>query len=376
MLDDLILSREHAFRYHNESFLLRVDADLILRMSAPPGTIEIFDTEKPRSSNSYEGISCKGCQAIEQPIVPNASRALSGQFYVTSMLAYLLAPYLDKSSMRVLKSTSRAWSSVLRIAESPAITASSRIPVEVLHQIYSFLGPKDFNSARHSCRKWMRASLDTHLLQEMLCRGGWLDSALYHASQRFTYHQPIMNSRSDEWMLSRHLSRQCALSSGWTGNGVDIGPALTESFTIDFSPMTNGENGLVFTTSACGHFLCVARAALIFIYDIRNGFLKPVTRVMCPRQVLSMTLDVSSSAPTLAALLQGRTGMVYELNYDFNGICKDLNVVHDQIEEYPYQAGTKSSNVTPDGADPRTGQPTVQSIPPRVGRHYHQHTQD
>jgi hypothetical protein len=49
---------------------------------------------------------------------------------------------------------------------------AQHIPVELLQHIYQHLGPKDFNSARHTCQSWMWGSLDEKLLLSMLSRSG------------------------------------------------------------------------------------------------------------------------------------------------------------------------------------------------------------
>jgi hypothetical protein len=82
-------------------------------------------------------------------------------------------------------------------------------------------------------------------------------------------------------------------------------------------PTTSGAHksgGLVFTTSVCGKCLLVARDTLIYVYEIGGGLLVPLTSVVCPRRVLSMSMDVSSGRNAVAALLEGRMGMVCELH--------------------------------------------------------------
>jgi hypothetical protein len=46
-----------------------------------------------------------------------------------------------------------------------------------MQHVLDYLNPKDLNAARHTCRSWMRASLDIGLLGAMLERGGWLSVA-------------------------------------------------------------------------------------------------------------------------------------------------------------------------------------------------------
>lgn len=55
---------------------------------------------------------------------------------------------------------------------SASQSSSQLLPTELLQEIYSYLGPFDFNAARHTCSNWITASLDLDLLIEQLKRGG------------------------------------------------------------------------------------------------------------------------------------------------------------------------------------------------------------
>jgi hypothetical protein len=201
------------------------------------------------------------------------------------------------------------------------------MPFEIVQQIFTYLGPKDFNAARHTCRNWMRASLDKSLLQVMLTRGGWWSSAADDLEKR--KRSSNRNARpflqSEEWLLSRNLSRQCALTSDWTGNGLDVRPPIVETCDTDFTELANGSfssntdnNGnLVFSASVCGRFILAAKDTLIYVYDMRNGSLLPISSVVCPRRVLSMSMDTSADRHAVAALLEGRMGMICELSYGY-----------------------------------------------------------
>ncbi|KAK2728190.1 F-box domain-containing protein [Colletotrichum kahawae] len=84
-----------------------------------------------------------------------------------------------------------------------------RLPVEILHQIYLYLHPYDFNSARHTCRSWFTTSLNRSILVRMLKRGGWWSSVedilgLGLFSQRKQHLDEI-------WTMSKWLSRECTL---------------------------------------------------------------------------------------------------------------------------------------------------------------------
>lgn len=240
-----------------------------------------------------------------------------------STLAALLLPRLDFAAQKALRLTNRAWYRTLHTLSPPTFPPSYRIPIEIVQQIYAYLGPKDFNAARHTCSAWMRASLHRTLLMAMLRRGGWSSSAETASDTTQGSPDARCSSRSDEWTLSRYLSRQCALSSRWTGNGLESRSAMAESSQIDFEKLSSGysalqsneSGGLLFSTSVCGRFLLVARDALIYIYNLFNGSLYPATSIISPRRVLSMSMDVSCGRHAVAALLEGRMGIVCELRY-------------------------------------------------------------
>ncbi|KAK8197302.1 uncharacterized protein BKA78DRAFT_292464 [Phyllosticta capitalensis] len=199
-------------------------------------------------------------------------------------------------------------------------SAVSKVPMEVIQDIFSYLHPRDFNAARHSCRSWMLSSLDRSLLTTMLQRGAWWSGA--HAELWAHSNGPF----SEEWLLSRHLARQCALSSGWTGNGVDkVSPqttcALVKTAEIDFSELSHGYIGtgqkpapsLIFAFSICGQYLMVAESSMIYIYTLEGGSISLLTNVVCPRKALAMSMDASEHRFAIAVLLEGRMGMVCDL---------------------------------------------------------------
>ncbi|KAF2876547.1 hypothetical protein BDV95DRAFT_229170 [Massariosphaeria phaeospora] len=245
--------------------------------------------------------------------------------HVFDTLAVLLQPYLDISSWRALGTTCRSWHSALEQVVPHRLASKQSLPVEILQQIYSHLGPKDFNSARHTCRGWMWASLNRRLLISMLERGGWSCGTEYGLRSR---NGLILSS--DEWLLSRRLSRECSISSPWghEPNAAHPGSPFVEVSRTDFDDLSNGhavssgqENvglvgGLLFTASTCGRLLLVARDTLIYVYNLRSSSLLPLSCIPCPRRVLAMSMDVSSGRNAVAALLEGRMGMFCELRFD------------------------------------------------------------
>jgi hypothetical protein len=123
-------------------------------------------------------------------------------------------------------------------------------------------------------------------------------------------------------------------------NGIDKRPLFTEVSNIDFSGLKQKGNtrsqpsGLLFTPSTCGDYVLVARDTRIFVYSLQSGSLDPMTSVVCPRRVVSMSMDVSSSRHAVAALLESRMGIVCELRYD------------EAVDEMPVEAWVESDGET------------------------------
>jgi hypothetical protein len=153
----------------------------------------------------------------------------------------------------------------------------------------------------------MAASLDKSLLTLMLKRAG------------------CSTKQNDYlWGLSCRLARECALGSGWTGNGITT-PPMTSPFRqlawVDFSELASGyaspsgrhSGGLVFTVSVCGKYLLVAEGGMIYVYELCGDKLRVLTSIVCPRRVLAMSMDASSKRFAVAALLDGRMGLMCDL---------------------------------------------------------------
>ena len=205
--------------------------------------------------------------------------------------------------------------------------AINKIPVEVLQQIFHHLGPKDFNSARHVCSKWMASSLDASLLKMMLKRGGFsigLERRWQAVQTPQVKNTGIASSRPDVWLLSCRLARECSLASGWTGNGLRINRhnPLIECAHVDFSNLADRPalsdvshtSKLIFTVSSCGKFLLVADGGIIYVYELVGSDIRAWTSIICPRKVLAMSMDASSLPISVAVLLDGRMGLVCSLN--------------------------------------------------------------
>lgn len=214
-------------------------------------------------------------------------------------------------------------------------------PAEILEKIYGYLDPVDFNAARHTCRAWMIASLEGTLLELMLGRGGWQGAANADNSWQVDLDQQSGAKPVDgEWVLSKRLATECSLRPDWTGNGLPkdesddnrIRPtSLHIASTTDFSELGNGygqageaQNGSAFhcTVSACNRFVLVTESCVIYIYSIQDiarvvhrpgGHLSPLTSVICPHRILAVSMDTTAQRFAVAALLEGRVGIVCDL---------------------------------------------------------------
>ncbi|KAH7077038.1 hypothetical protein FB567DRAFT_563181 [Paraphoma chrysanthemicola] len=314
-----------------EQGIVRAMSDVLLGVSKPIGKAMSLMAHSANSVGCTQNLDDNATESSHLQALSRVAPTRRDHLDVSILtLTKLLLPHLDPSSRKALRLTSRAWYQVLGTLAPTTFPASYRVPAEILQHMYAYLGPKDFNAARRTCRAWMRASLNRTLLVAMLTRGGWSSStgAEWTSEAALNPNNTTGSSPSDGWTLSRYLARQCALSSGWTGNGLDERAAVIESSQVDFGELASGystlrrdqSGGLLFSASVCGQFLLVARDALIYIYSLSNWTLFPVTSVVCPRRVLSMSMNVSCGRHAVAALLEGRMGIVCELRYG----CEDV----------------------------------------------------
>ncbi|RSM11587.1 hypothetical protein CDV31_006690 [Fusarium ambrosium] len=101
---------------------------------------------------------------------------------------------------------------------------STRLPYEIMQQIYLYLTPEDFNAARYTSRSWFRAGLCPSLLVEMLKRGGWW-SSLQQISEPLRITRPRNTSDQERLMTGadiRHGVRVVATFSVNGGDGMQL----------------------------------------------------------------------------------------------------------------------------------------------------------
>ncbi|OJJ43228.1 hypothetical protein ASPZODRAFT_74748 [Penicilliopsis zonata CBS 506.65] len=227
--------------------------------------------------------------------------------------------------------------------------AANIVPPEILLQIYCMLSPRDFENARKTCSQWMRISLDPTLLESMLKRAGWWDA--WQRDRQISRLSPSEPEESLVWRMSKRFATECLLSGRKTN--VERAGFLTTSI-VDFSNLSNGlpasknrgsfshahatvsleeheSHGMSkFNVSTCGNYLLVTSGSMIYIYRLLSrqvgdsvpvsinalGDLDfaPICSIACPAAILSVTIDTTAPKFVVAALLQGRVGMICDID--------------------------------------------------------------
>ncbi|CAG8001951.1 unnamed protein product [Penicillium olsonii] len=215
-------------------------------------------------------------------------------------------------------------------------SAATRAPPEILLQIFSLLSPREFNSARHTCSRWMRVSLNERLIGRMLKSAGWWNAWLQDHSQ------PCVSGRdeSDVWRMSRRLTTE-SLLSGRKSKSRPRDRAFVKSAVIDFSALVTTsrksraiapgskeeikEATSTFSPSSCSNYLLVTTGCNIHVFrllgrriqtksDSRDADLELITCITCPFDVVATAIDASTPKLTIAALLSNRAGMYCKIN--------------------------------------------------------------
>lgn len=257
-----------------------------------------------------------------------------------------LLHYIDFEEYLAIRLSCRSWSASITLARPVVMPPVCKLPTEILEKVYAYLSPVNLDAARHTCREWMVGSLEERLLIRVLKDGGWWRAA----KADMDLHEELNGHRTadginEEWLLSKRLATECSLLADWTGNGLSrklsslsdrqtnhTGIALTSE--TDFSELSAGYNpsrmgdsqhgsAVHFTVSVCCRFILVTEGCLIYVYSLRDstsvshihgGHLSPVTTVICPHRVLAVSMDTSSHRFAVAALLEGRVGLVSDLH--------------------------------------------------------------
>lgn len=146
--------------------------------------------------------------------------------------------------------------------------------------------------------------------------------------------------------MGKWLARECAISDPKRNAFVEVGHT-------DFTGLVPGceddilHGDLYYTVSLCGRFLLVAHGMVVHIYELNHtcsparsqwtfpwqsrgnmklGILRPVTKVICPRQVLACSMDTSAGRYAVAVLMEGRLGMVCDIMAERIGTSKPTSI--------------------------------------------------
>ncbi|KAG6002266.1 hypothetical protein E4U43_001149 [Claviceps pusilla] len=228
-------------------------------------------------------------------------------------------------------------------ARGHEIPASMRLATETIQSILSLLPTQDFNAARHTCRLWLFASLERKLLEDMLRRAGWWSSMLRIIPPMAAGRAPTI---CQEQIMSKWIARESNLARCDESAFVQVGETDFRSLagqcrSDDFGCDDFRLHGQVcFTVSLCGRYLIATLGQLAFLYELNHvcrhgqsawavplrkrqgmplGFMRPVAAIICPRRVLSCSMDTSSGRHSVAFLMEGRVGMVCDVGLTRDG---------------------------------------------------------
>ncbi|RMD44348.1 hypothetical protein DV735_g815, partial [Chaetothyriales sp. CBS 134920] len=235
-----------------------------------------------------------------------------------------LLRYLSRQDCLNLRLVCRHWNAFL---PKPCLRSLYRLPAEILQLIFAFLGPADFDAARHACRQWFAAAMNTSLLRSLLrtaqcCQAHQADIALSSLSLQSNGDGP-----TTEWLMAKRLATTARLSVDWRGSaGADsfddndasiLGGRLHLVQEIDFQSLVSERQAQnkTFTVSTCGKYLLVISGRVVFVYRLAGSTNSAETAVKlaADRDVLQVSMDTSSGRYAVAALLENRVGILWDL---------------------------------------------------------------
>lgn len=222
-----------------------------------------------------------------------------------------LLMFLDYDGYKALRMTWRSGSP----GPDVPVPIVHRLPTETIQHVFEYLSPTDFNVARGSCESWYSASLNVKLLIMQLRRGGW-----WRAGQQDLKDMQIVPEverlHAIQIVLSVRLAKECALVNQNKNQNrqLTLGP-FAKVASVDYTllhtkPEAQSPRNLLFTVSTCGRYVLVARDRKIFVYAFQSTTLEPYCKITCPRTVLAVAMDASSKQHVVAAVLEGRIGII------------------------------------------------------------------
>ncbi|KAL8694170.1 MAG: hypothetical protein Q9218_001113 [Villophora microphyllina] len=260
-----------------------------------------------------------------------------------------VARYITFETYKSLRLVCRCWSAAFTYVRPLRFTPIYPLPAEIIKCVYDHLSPLDMDAARHTCRKWMIASLEYRLLDQILKQAGFWSSVEADAA----LNERLGHSIGGEWRLSKRIATECSLGLGWAGNGftgrlttpsifhaargtdLDDHKALTSlvlSSSIDFSQLVRNNQALRdgsqaklhYTVSGCGRFLLVIHGSVIWVYCLQGsmlpvphyrhgGYIELLVGIACPCAILAVSMDTSGDRYSIAALLADRRGLIIDV---------------------------------------------------------------
>ncbi len=265
-----------------------------------------------------------------------------------------LLRYVDFQTFLSLRLCCRCWSASISYARPvrlPSVVA--QLPAEILQLVYSYLSPGDFRAARHTCRAWMIASSHCGLLEKIL--GGRGSAAVAkddhvgddaegisgvgktlpsEGSLRFPFTPyRIQNGFGDKKDDGFTDSRGRRITNSWKLISEIDGLFLLNDLPVD----DENESELRFSMSLCGNFILAFKSRIIYICSFLKRLhevekdkdggahqLEIISCVTCPNPVRAVSIDIDTAHQRIcvAALLEGRAGIVCELKTGVAEIMK------------------------------------------------------
>ncbi|KAI4111281.1 MAG: hypothetical protein LQ339_000742 [Xanthoria mediterranea] len=212
--------------------------------------------------------------------------------------------YLDFPSYKSMRLTCRCWSAASTYVRPLRLPPIYALPAELVKHICSYLSPFDMNAARHTCRKWMTASLEYRLLAQIMKRAGYWSAV----DADTTLNEQLGHPVGGEWRLSKRLATECSLSKS-----LFLGSTIDFTMLIELIPRIQvQEPALRFVVSSCDKFFLVVVASIVYVY--RHGKrLELLMSIECPAPVLTLGMDTSQDRYSIAALLEGRIGLIIDV---------------------------------------------------------------
>ncbi|OAP62180.1 hypothetical protein AYL99_04383 [Fonsecaea erecta] len=242
--------------------------------------------------------------------------------------------HLTFDEYKTMRLVCRHWHAHL---PQPKFPGAYLLPREILKEVFSYLDPSSFDAARHTCKAWFLVSLDRKLLEAML-RASGCRAALATDLERMrgsiegkrrswdSCLGPMQTDAEDiidkEWLCSKRLATESRLSPDWRGFLLpsDSSPQsrLSVIEEVDFSRILTSHAPRKtprFTVSACGSFVLVVSGGDISVYSLCDPEqpLAPVVRLATGIEVLKVSMDTTFGRYSIAALLSGRIGMLWDL---------------------------------------------------------------